>query len=345
MGSLRNKNRGQDFGRKAQGFTLIEFLVASALAMIVLLAIGVTYATTGQTKRGTEHRLAVQQDLRNTSEMITRDARMAGSFGCFNMGNLLDKNLPRFTNRGVTLALSSGAGWTLEESAGLTVWSAAEADAQFGASGFAVAPGNAVVFTYGLNPQSLGTGNTLPPGPVRDWAAAGGASAGHVAVSSCLNMQILPGNNVASGTISGLVDPFNAAQNLKSVFYVPQTTVSQVHSVAYVVGRISAVDAANSLYRFTLNAQGGWDGPQLMVANIDQMQVARIYSGCDNASTDASYSEDRAGLVTGGAARISALPTILELRLKVGDNTRTHGVVNQYLIRANVRGGNVCANL
>lgn len=30
-------------------------------------------------------RLAIQQDLRNAATLIVRDARMAGSFGCFNM--------------------------------------------------------------------------------------------------------------------------------------------------------------------------------------------------------------------------------------------------------------------
>jgi len=70
------------------GFTLLEFMVASSLALIVLLAIGITYGTTSKMKRTSENRLAAQQDLRNVSELILRDAQMAGAFGCFNMGNL-----------------------------------------------------------------------------------------------------------------------------------------------------------------------------------------------------------------------------------------------------------------
>ncbi|MGP1363646.1 prepilin-type N-terminal cleavage/methylation domain-containing protein [Neisseria sp. DTU_2020_1000833_1_SI_GRL_NUU_006] len=68
-----------------QGFSLIEFLVASALSMIVLLAVSSGYFTARSLNTAATSRLNVQQDLRNASNQIVRDARMAGNFGCFNM--------------------------------------------------------------------------------------------------------------------------------------------------------------------------------------------------------------------------------------------------------------------
>ena len=68
-----------------QGFSLIEFLVASALSMIVLLAVSSSYFTARSLNTAATARLNVQQDLRNASNQIVRDARMAGNFGCFNM--------------------------------------------------------------------------------------------------------------------------------------------------------------------------------------------------------------------------------------------------------------------
>lgn len=68
-----------------KGFSLIEFLVAAALSMIVLMAVSSTYFTARNLNNTATSRLTVQQDLRNASNMIVRDARMAGSFGCFNM--------------------------------------------------------------------------------------------------------------------------------------------------------------------------------------------------------------------------------------------------------------------
>lgn len=74
-----------------QGFSLIEFLVASALSMIVLLAVSSGYFTARSLNTAATSRLNVQQDLRNASNQIVRDARMAGNFGCFNMSGFDDQ--------------------------------------------------------------------------------------------------------------------------------------------------------------------------------------------------------------------------------------------------------------
>ena len=92
--SKKSKSRIPNSQLKPHGFTLIEFLVASSLALVVLLAIGITYGITSRMRTNSESRLAAQQDLRNASELILRDAQMAGSFGCFNMGNLVQKQMP-----------------------------------------------------------------------------------------------------------------------------------------------------------------------------------------------------------------------------------------------------------
>ena len=83
---MNNKNRSHiPVKTGIQGFSLIEFLVASALSMIVLLAVSSSYFTARSLNTAATARLNVQQDLRNASNQIVRDARMAGNFGCFNM--------------------------------------------------------------------------------------------------------------------------------------------------------------------------------------------------------------------------------------------------------------------
>ena len=83
---MNNKNRPHiPVKTGIQGFSLIEFLVASALSMIVLLAVSSSYFTARSLNTAATARLNVQQDLRNASNQIVRDARMAGNFGCFNM--------------------------------------------------------------------------------------------------------------------------------------------------------------------------------------------------------------------------------------------------------------------
>ncbi|WP_107857140.1 PilW family protein [Neisseria subflava] len=83
---MNKKNRPHISAKTGmQGFSLIEFLVASALSMIVLLAVSSSYFTARSLNTAATARLNVQQDLRNASNQIVRDARMAGNFGCFNM--------------------------------------------------------------------------------------------------------------------------------------------------------------------------------------------------------------------------------------------------------------------
>lgn len=68
-----------------KGFTIVEFLVAGLLSIIVLIAVVSSYFTSRKLNDVANERLAEQQDLRNAATLIVRDARMAGSFGCFNM--------------------------------------------------------------------------------------------------------------------------------------------------------------------------------------------------------------------------------------------------------------------
>lgn len=325
----------------AKGFTLIEFMVASGLAMIVLLAIGVTYATTNRTKRASESRLAMQQDLRNAAEMISRDARMAGSFGCFNMGASIDHNVTAYTSGDNTIVLDVNAkDGTHNTGLGINVLSGQTVANAFNRSGFQ-AVGNALVFTYGLNPVSVNpTTKSIPANSTTaQWAISGGA----VALSSCLNM------NISGVTVSntGQVGPntsFSDTSNSKAVIFTPQAMVSQVYAVAYVRGQVNTISNETGLYRFTRTAAGGWEGPQLMVANISYLSLYRIYSSCDETATVPSFNANVNDLLT-GTKRGSRLPTLIEIRLGVNEREATYGRLTEYPIRANVRGSNECRNV
>lgn len=71
-----------------RGFTLIEFMVAAILGLIVLLAIGGAYVSTQKVNEVATSRVTRQQELRMANNLLIRDARMAGSFGCANLSAL-----------------------------------------------------------------------------------------------------------------------------------------------------------------------------------------------------------------------------------------------------------------
>ncbi|MCH8795104.1 PilW family protein, partial [Neisseria gonorrhoeae] len=77
----------------------------------VLIAVVSSYFTSRKLNDAANERLAEQQDLRNAATLIVRDARMAGSFGCFNMSehigndvvfNVAQKNALFFLKRNST---------------------------------------------------------------------------------------------------------------------------------------------------------------------------------------------------------------------------------------------------
>lgn len=76
-----------------KGFTIVEFLVAGLLSVIVLIAVVSSYFTSRKLNDAANERLAIQQDLRNAATLIVRDARMAGSFGCFNMSEHIEQDV------------------------------------------------------------------------------------------------------------------------------------------------------------------------------------------------------------------------------------------------------------
>ena len=123
-----------------RGFSILEFLVASLLSMIVLMAVSSTYFTARGLNKSANARIGIQQDLRNAANMIVRDARMAGNFGCFNMSN--------FPASAVTEDKSSDE-YTLK-TAGVNNLLPIKEINKLGYAGFAQT-GKALLFQYGID--------------------------------------------------------------------------------------------------------------------------------------------------------------------------------------------------
>lgn len=352
------------------GFTLIEFLIASALSMLVIVAVGTTYSMTARMKQAAESRLALQQDLRSASEQITRDARMAGSFGCFSSGNLVTKTQVapsgstfnnKFQSNGIKYSLSD------EKNAGLVTVGFANVsnniDAVDGqrlidslnATGFNTAGGRVIAFTYGLNAtmvdtdgdkavinnaNSNGSPNALA---LFNWVQEGGA----VALASCNRLYLSDDAGIRDGNIE--IENVNTIEfthhNDAKTFNRSQTMLSQLYSVAYAVGMVGNDDSTQGLYKFTMNAAGGWDGPQLVSLNVTEMDGEVIYARCSANRTDAEFASNPNELPATG--RKSKLPTLVELYLTLNNdnaNVEKRGNMTEYVIRASVRGGNICSD-
>ncbi|HGN6330899.1 TPA: PilW family protein [Neisseria gonorrhoeae] len=291
-----------------KGFTIVEFLVAGLLSVIVLIAVVSSYFTSRKLNDAANERLAEQQDLRNAATLIVRDARMAGSFGCFNMSeHIKDVVVSDVAQKNYLFLLK-------KINANKLIPIAESSNINY--RGF-LQVGSALIFQYGIDDVN--------------------ASAATTVVSSCAAIS-KPGKQIPT-----LED---AKKELKIPDRDKEQNgniARQRHVVnAYAVGRI---DGEGGLFRFQLNEKGEWGNPQLLAKKIKRMRVRYIYvSGCPE-DEDAGKEEQ---FKYTDKFDSSVTPAGVEVLLDSGSDAKiaasSDNIIYAYRINATIRGGNVCAN-
>ncbi|EMU3357529.1 PilW family protein [Neisseria gonorrhoeae] len=300
-----------------KGFTIVEFLVAGLLSVIVLIAVVSSYFTSRKLNDAANERLAIQQDLRNAATLIVRDARMAGSFGCFNMSEHTEKDVVSDVaqkNRLFSLKMNSTNKVISNGTDNKLIPIAESLNIRY--QGFTHRP-NTLIFQYGIDDVN--------------------ASADTTVVSSCAAIS-KPGKQILN-----LED---VKKELKIVGQGKEQNgniARQRHVVnAYAVGRFGNEEG---LFRFQLNEKGEWGNPQLLAKKIKRMRVRYIYvSGCPE-DEDAGKEEQ---FKYTDKFDSSVTPAGVEVLLDSGSDAKlaasSDNIIYAYRINATIRGGNVCAN-
>lgn len=294
-----------------KGFTIVEFLVAGLLSIIVLIAVVSSYFTSRKLNDAANERLAIQQDLRNAATLIVRDARMAGSFGCFNMSEHTEKDV-------VFDVAQKNRPFSLKGSSANKLIPIAES-LNIGYQGFAqVHP--ALIFQYGIDDVN--------------------ASAETTVVSSC-GVISKPGKQIPT-----LEDAKKELKIQNSGKEQNGNIARQRHVVnAYAVGRIAGEEG---LFRFQLDDKGKWGNPQLLVKKVKRMDVRYIYVfGCPE-DEDAGKEEQFKYTDKFDKSKDAVTPAGVEVLLDSGLDAKiaasSDNSIYAYRINATIRGGNVCAN-
>lgn len=305
---MLNVPKGSYDGMK--GFTIIEFLVAGMLSMIVLMAVGSSYFTSRKLNDAANERLSAQQDLRNAATLIVRDARMAGGFGCFNMSehpatdvisDTTQQNSPFALKRnGIDKLIP------ITESLNINYQNFFQVD-------------SALIFQYGIDDLD--------------------ASAETVVVSSCSKIA-KPGKKIST------LQEAKSALQITNDDKQNGNITRQRHVVnAYAVGRIAGEEG---LFRFQLDDKGKWGNPQLLAKKIRHMKVRYIYVSDCPEDDDAGKEETFKYTDTFNSAKDAVTPAGVEVLLSSGTDTKiaasSDNHIYAYRIDATIRGGNVCAN-
>ncbi|HGO8367489.1 TPA: PilW family protein [Neisseria meningitidis] len=305
---MLNVPKGSYDGMK--GFTIIEFLVAGMLSMIVLMAVGSSYFTSRKLNDAANERLSAQQDLRNAATLIVRDARMAGGFGCFNMSehpatDVVSDVAPK--NRFFSLKRNSTNKLIpITESSNINYQNFFQVD-------------SALIFQYGIDDLD--------------------ASAETVVVSSCSKIA-KPGKKIST------LQEAKSALQITNDDKQNGNITRQRHVVnAYAVGRIAGEEG---LFRFQLDDKGKWGNPQLLAKKIRHMKVRYIYVSDCPEDDDAGKEEKFKYTGTFDSSTNAVTPAGVEVLLSSGTDTKiaasSDNHIYAYRIDATIRGGNVCAN-
>lgn len=290
-----------------KGFTIVEFLVAGLLSIIVLIAVVSSYFTSRKLNDAANERLAEQQDLRNAATLIVRDARMAGSFGCFNMSEHIKDVV-------VSDVPQKNYLFSLKKSNANKLIPIAESPNINYQNFFQVS--SALIFQYGIDDVNASDATTV--------------------VSSCAAIS-KPGKQIPT-----LED---AKKELKIVSQdKEQGNIARQRHVgnAYAVGKIAG---EGGLFRFQLDDKGKWGNPQLLVKKVKRMKVRYIYvSGCPEDEDVGKEEQFKYTDKFDGSVTPAGVEVLLDSGSDAKIAASSDNIIYAYRINATIRGGNVCAN-
>lgn len=345
--------------QRIQGFTLIEFLVASALAMIVIVAAGSTYFITRKLNHTSLERMDLQQNLRNASVNITRDAREAGTFGCYSLGN--NENIvtgwqkPDFTSvnsNNILIDTDRNDGFGIRQ--GNFNYNGQNLPALF----FVYGKGQTGIQSItdlgktGGTPTTITLANNTQNNEDLDELRQTLSGGGPIAISSCSYAVAKTGTPVSGNRLS--ISFGNSPQKGFTEEESGRMVLSKVYSSAYFVHD-------KQLLRVDLGNNGTWRQPQLISNGINSMSVGFGYAddcptGFNGATAPGAAAADPDETFTfSNTLNAQKLPAIIQIRLNydldiptVDANGKTVPVTNpttaDYILNATVRGGNICAN-
>lgn len=338
---------------KPKGFTLIEFLVASALAIIVISAAGGTYFMTRKVNDAAQRKLGIQQNLRNAASMLTRDARNAGTFGCFNMAS--GRGFPVLPHSLTSIGLKIN-----NENDGFGVRQLSRDDvttlltSQGLVSGGFSAESNALVFVYGRGAAGVNKEITdAQPNKLFINDASNDpdlnstlSDKGYLVLSSCTEGRLAKvTSNDGFKKVGVEIDTNNALSSITtdSKDSRGEITISRFYASMYVLGKLSATDSP-ALLRFDLNGQGKWQGPQLLAEGVSGMSISYGYiTDCTNLTATNVAGMNQEKYRFANTLSNKTLPAIVRLHLTYNTSAdKANQSETDYFINASVRGGNTC---
>ena len=289
-------------GRKARGFTLIEFMVAMTISLIVLAALSSIYVSSGQAFRSNDNFARIQENTRIAFDLMSRDLRQTGYMGC-NSNTATIKNV---------LNSPTGLLWNF----GTPVYGYQSQASSWNVTPDAVITGPAPI--AGLNHDILVvrslddgggvvTDNTSSTGTLTV-SGQSGITAGDILVTSNCELTAIfqatavttsSGSDVITHAAGTTVTPGNLSNSLNTTF--KNMDVRRVSSKIYYIGT-----GANNIPALFVR-RSNETASQELVEGIDGMSISY---GVDTDNDYAANSYQAANLVTDWTQVVSVQITL-----------------------------------
>lgn len=352
----RQNNRYTVLPKKITGFTLIELLVASALSIIVLIAAGSGFVTTQKLSQVAKGRLQVQNDLRNATNMIVRDARMAGSFGCFNLAKMAANNQAKLKDHGTGNVLLGALEFNNQNQGVKYLNGSSLSFTDFTIN---TSSPKVLLFTYGIGSSSGYTGSkdsfSVQIEKGGELAELAGQTDAPIIISTCSSLERFPSSTKKlSGSVLTVKDlsPNLSPDHDTQVNPKLQSEISVFRQVVNIYAIGTPKGGEEGLYLFQLNPNGEISAPQLLLAGVTSWELEFGYvqsPGCKSMQNDAKIK-----FVNNIESNKTALsPALLRMQLKGSGGggevksgkaaNNSESDVQTYYINATIRGGNSCA--
>ena len=353
----RQNNRYTVLPKKITGFTLIELLVAGALSIIVLIAAGSGFVTTQRLSQVAKGRLQVQNDLRNATNMIVRDARMAGSFGCFNLAKTVANNQMKWKDHGAANVL--GALEYNNQNQGIKYLDGTA----LSLPGFTISTSSpkVLLFTYGIGSSSGYSSSGANSFSVQiekggELAELNKQTDAPIVISTCSSLEKFPSSTKELNGDGDKLTVKNLSPNLSpdhdtQVNPKLQSEISVFRQVVNIYAIGTPTGGEEGLYLFQLNPNGEISAPQLLLAGVTSWELEFGYvqsPGCKSMQNDTKIK-----FVNNIESNKTALsPALLRMKLKGSGGgevksgkaaNNSESDVQTYYINATIRGGNSCA--
>ncbi|MBR7002740.1 MAG: prepilin-type N-terminal cleavage/methylation domain-containing protein [Neisseriaceae bacterium] len=294
---------------KQRGFTLVEFMVASVLGLVVIAGAGSLYSYTKRLNDIGMTRVSTLQDLRSAATMIGQDARSAGVFGCASLGRRYAPDVEA-SSAGIEIVQPTGlpaiaqlqtldsgvAGSPDGRSAGVRWIPNANVAAtlqDMGVNNLTVDDntGGMLLFYYGEGSLSFNSSNGTnqvvfntneqhPNQAVKTVLTT--QPGGYVVAAGCNAIVITPSNgqhSAATFAVDNVPDVVKTASSPNTPHAIlphSDMILQRYKVVAYVVGKIA--DEPMALYRFEFGNYGdAWSAPQQLAKNVKSMSADYLF--------------------------------------------------------------------